>query len=156
MAALALEFLILTAARTGEVLGATWDEVSFDDRLWTIPNVRTKSGREHRVPLSDSALAILAKLAELEPGGFVFPGQLSVVSMEMVMKRRNIAKATPHDFRNSFSNWAAEATMFQSDVIEGCLAHVVGSAVTRAYRRSNVLEKRRAVLGAAFCETGSR
>jgi hypothetical protein len=115
---------------------------------------RTKSGREHRVPLSDSALTILERLAVgSAPLEFVFPGQrrgrpLSGIAMTLVLKRMKVKNATAHGSRSSFSDWAAECTTVQREIVEGCLAHVVGSAVARAYRRTDVLEKRRGVLEA--------
>src|ERR1700730_6886382 len=149
--ALALEFLILTAARSGEVLGATWAEFDLDGKVWTIPAARMKAGREHRVPLSGRALALLAELEAARKGDFVFAGQrpgkpLSPKSLEMVLRRMKVEGVTVHGMRSSFADWAAETTTFPHDLIEEALAHSVGSAVSRAYRRGDVLERRRRLM----------
>ncbi len=158
LAALALEFVILTAARSGEVLGARWSEFDLAAKVWTIPAARMKAGREHRVPLSGRAMAILAKLAEGRTGDFVFPGQrpgkpLSGMAMEMVLRRLK-AEVTVHGFRSSFRDWCGEETHFPREVAEAALAHVAGDATERAYRRGDALEKRRGLMEAwaAFCE----
>ena len=153
MAALALEFLILTAARSGEVLGARWAEFDLDAKVWTIPAARMKAGREHRVPLSSRALAIVEEAARGRVGEFVFAGQkadkpLSPAALKMVLRRMKVDGATVHGMRSSFSDWASETTIFQREVVEQCLSHAVGDSVERAYRRRDVLEKRRAVLEA--------
>jgi integrase len=161
MAALALEFLILTAARSGEVLGARWVEIDRDAKVWTVPAARMKAGREHRVPLSGRALAILETLAAATTGDFVFPGQrhgraLSATSLEMVLRRMKIGGATVHGFRSAFRDWAGETTSFPREIAEAALAHVSGDATERAYRRGDALEKRRGLMEAwaAFCEPG--
>ena len=153
VAALALEFLILTAARSGEVLGARWAEFNLDGKVWTVPASRMKAGIEHRVPLSSRALAILEAIAAARTGEFVFAGQkhgkpLSGTALGMVLRRMKVDGATVHGMRSSFSDWASETTLFQRETVEQCLAHVVGSAVERSYRRGDILEKRRIVLEA--------
>ena len=155
----ALEFVILTAARSGEVLGARWDEIDLDRRIWTVPAVRMKDAREHRVPLSRRALAILTRLAAARIGEFIFPGQepnrpLSARTMGMLMDRMGASDVTVHGFRSSFRDWCGEVTTFQREVAEAALAHVSGDAVERAYRRGDALEKRRELMEAwaTFCE----
>jgi integrase len=148
IAARALEFTILTAARTGEVIGATWPEIDLDSRLWTIPGERMKSGREHRVPLPDPAVAILAGLRELRQSDFVFPGQrvgkeLSNMAMLQLLKRMRRPDLTVHGFRSSFADWAAERTNFPDEVRQMALAHVVSDKVEAAYRRGDLFQKRR-------------
>jgi integrase len=145
----ALRFTILTAARTGESLGATWPEVDFDRALWTIPGSRMKAERDHRVPLSDQAAEILARVYELRSGadGFVFRGQkkargLSNMALLAVLRRMGRGDLTVHGFRSSFRDWAAEATSFPSDAAELALAHAVGDKVEAAYRRGDQLERR--------------
>jgi integrase len=154
--ATALEFLILTAARSGEVLGARWSEIDLDARVWTIPGVRMKSGREHRVPLSARAVEILGKLAETRCSGFVFPGRHGHLTRSPVAELVP-DRATIHGFRSSFRDWCGEETNFPRDLAEGALAHVSGDATERAYRRGDALEKRRALmeLWAAFCAKNS-
>jgi len=148
----ALEFLILTAGRTGEVLGATWKEIDLASRTWTVPPSRMKAGREHRVPLIDRALAVLTALHETRTSEYVFPGlrrgrPLSSMSMEAVLRRMNI-DATVHGFRSAFRDWAGERTHVPREVAEAALAHLVGDAVERAYRRGDALEKRRLLMEA--------
>jgi integrase len=158
VAARALEFTILTAARTGESMGAMWGEIHWNDKLWTIPSSRMKGGREHRVPLCDRALTILT---EMKPAGdspnaaeqFVFsggkPGRLlSNMAFLMLLRRMGRADLTAHGFRSSFRDWAAERTSFQSEVVEMALAHVVGNKVEAAYRRGDLFDKRRRLMGA--------
>jgi integrase len=159
MAALALEFLILTAARSGEVLGARWAEIDLEAKVWTIPASRMKAAREHRVPLSSRALAILAQLVETKTGEFVFFGQrhgkpLSPMSLEKTMRRLKVVGATVHGFRSAFRDWAGETTSFPREIAEAALAHVAGDSTERAYRRGDALEKRRELMEAwaAFCE----
>lgn len=151
IAAIALEFLILTAARSGEVLGARWSEIDLEARIWVIPATRMKSGKIHRVPLSGRAMAIFEPLAAVRTGPFVFSGRkagLSPAAFKMLLRRMRVEGASPHGFRSSFSDWASESTMFQREVVEQCLAHTVGGSVELAYRRGDILEKRRAVLEA--------
>jgi integrase len=158
IAAMALEFLILTAARSGEVLGARWDEIDFAGKIWTIPASRMKAAKEHRVPLSARALAILETLGKAKNGEFVFMGQrrglsLSGMAMTMLLRRMNRDDITPHGFRSSFRDWCGNETHFPREIAEAALAHTVGSAVELAYRRSDALEKRRALMDAwaNFC-----
>jgi integrase len=149
-----LEFLILTAARSGEVLGATWDEIDFKEKIWALPATRMKTGRTHRVPLSDRALAILAKQKDglvNQKNSLVFPGQrpgrpISGWAVETLVHR--IAPVTVHGFRSSFRDWAGDLTNTQREVVEAALAHAVGSQVEQAYRRSDALQKRRALMEA--------
>lgn len=153
IAALAIEFTILTAARTGEVIGATWDEIDLDDAVWTIPAQRMKAKRIHRVPLSSRAIAILRKVSKIRTGDYVFPGRkpgrpLSNMSMEMILRRMKVEDATMHGFRSSFRDWVGNETNFQREVAEAALAHVVGDAAEQAYRRGDALEKRREMMAA--------
>ncbi len=157
-AARALEFAILTAARTKEVLGARWGEVNIADAVWTIPAERMKGGREHRIPLSSACIAILEAMKSLRSGEFLFPGMrsgkpLSNMSMLMLLRRIGRGDLTTHGFRSSFRDWAAERTEFPTEVAEMALAHVVGSKVEAAYRRGDLFEKRRrlAETWAAYC-----
>lgn len=158
VASLALEFLILTAARSGEVYGATWDEFDLHAGIWTIPATRMKAGREHVVPLSKTALAIVQNLHEVRSGPYVFPGQrsnrpLSSAAMEMLLRRMGKDAYTVHGFRSSFRDWAGDETDYPRDLIETALAHSVGDATERAYRRSTALAKRKALLEhwAVYC-----
>jgi integrase len=159
-AALALEFAILTAARSGEVLGACWDEFDIDRAVWTVPATRMKAGREHRVPLSRRALKIVKAMREARNGDFVFPGQkpgrpLSVMALEMVLRRMKINEATVHGFRSAFRDWAAECTNFPNEVCEAALAHVIENKAEAAYRRGDLFDKRRKLMEAwaAYCVT---
>jgi integrase len=161
VAARALEFAILTAARTGEVIGACWAEINIAERLWIVPGERMKAGKEHRVPLSDAALAIVNAMAEIRSGEFVFPGgkagrSLSNMSLLMTMRRMGRGDLTAHGFRSSFRDWAAERTLFAAEVAEMALAHVVGDKVEAAYRRGDMLQKRQQIMQAwaAFCAAG--
>ena len=157
-AALALEFAILTAARSGEVLGARWEEFDLDRAVWTVPAWRMKVGREHRVPLSMRALKIMEAMHECRNGDYVFPGQkagkpLSVMALEMMLRRMKIDDATVHGFRSTFRDWAAEATSFTNEVCEAALAHAIGNKVEAAYRRGDLFDKRRKLIEAwgRFC-----
>jgi integrase len=159
LAALALEFTILCACRTGEALGARWDEFDLDKRLWVIPPVRMKAGKEHRVPLSDRALGILNKLAKAKRGQFVFPGNrskwpLSSMSMAMYLRRLDAGRATVHGFRSAFRDWASETTAFPHEVCEAALAHVIKNKAESAYRRGDMLAKRAKLMNtwADYCE----
>ena len=143
IAARALEFCILTAARTGEVLHARWSKIDLAAKLWTIPAARMKSAREHRVPLSDSATAILADLPR--NGAFVFEGHRAHMAMLKVLQRMG-RRETVHGFRAAFKTWASEQTAFPADVVEAALAHVVGDKVERAYARGDLFEKRRGLM----------
>ena len=148
VAARALEFAILTAARTGEVIGARWDEINYEERLWAIPAGRMKGGREHRVPLSDAALVIVEMMAAIRSGDFVFPGgkakrPLSNMAFLMLLRRIGRSDLTTHGFRSSFRDWAAERTTFPAEVAEMALAHAVSDKVEAAYRRGDLFQKRR-------------
>lgn len=162
IAAMALEFLILTAARSGEVLGARWDEIDFEAKIWTVPADRMKAAKEHRVPLSARALAILKALDEARMGEFIFPGQkrgepLSNMAFAAVLRRMKVEGVTVHGFRSAFRDWCGEETSFPREVAEAALAHVAGDATERAYRRGDALEKRRKLMKAwaAYCERGA-
>jgi integrase len=159
-AALALEFCILTAARSGEVLGARWSEFDLDKKIWTVPADRMKAGREHRVPLSSRAVSIVKLLAKVKAGEFVFPGQarnkpLSNMALEMMLRRMKVENATVHGFRSSFRDWAGNVSNFPREIVETALAHVIGDKAEQAYRRSDALEKRRKLMDqwAAYCST---
>lgn len=158
-AALALEFCILTAARSGEVLGAEWSEIDLDAKVWTVPASRMKAGRVHRVPLSERAVEILRALEKDRVSKFVFPGQktdrpLSGMAMEMVLRRMKVDNATVHGFRSSFRDWAGNETPFPRDLAETALSHAIGDKAEQAYRRGDALEKRRALMEAwaNYCE----
>ena len=162
LAAMALEFCILTATRSGEALGARWAEIDMASKVWTVPAGRMKAAREHRVPLSERAAEILEKLAEAKTGEFVFPGQrqgkpLSNMAMEMVLRRMNAEDVTVHGFRSAFRDWAGNETHFAREIAEAALAHVVGDKAEQAYRRGDALEKRRALMAAwaSHCEPKS-
>jgi integrase len=148
---LAFEFLILTAARTGEVIGAVTDEIDTENALWTIPGERTKTGRSHRVPLSPRCLEILDSANELSDGSeYVFPGSkvgksLSNVAILMTLRRMDVG-VTVHGFRSSFRDWASERTHFSREVCELALAHVIKDKTEAAYRRGDLLEKRRELM----------
>lgn len=150
MAALALEFVILTTARTGEVIGAKWDEVDLAKTIWTVPASRMKAGKEHRVPLSPRAIEIL-EVVKVLGGDYLFPGasdgKLSGMAMAMLMRRMKV-DATPHGFRSAFRDWAAERTGFSHEVCEMALAHAIGSKVEAAYRRGDLFDKRRKLMEA--------
>lgn len=160
MAAKALEFAILTAARSGEVRGMTWGEVDLDAKLWTVPATRMKASEEHVVPLSEAATSVLQAVHEegLGAGDFVFPaprgGSLSDMTLSAVLKRMG-RQVTVHGMRSSFRDFAGDTTTFPRDVVEMALAHTVGSATERAYRRSRALEKRRELMDAwaTYCGT---
>ncbi|MDB2369280.1 tyrosine-type recombinase/integrase [Octadecabacter sp.] len=149
MAAKALQFTILTASRTSEVLGMTWPEVDLEARLWTVTASRMKGGKEHRVPLTDEMLAILEPLKAMA-SVYVFEGQkrntpLSNMSMLMLLRRMGRDGFTVHGFRSSFRDWASEAANAPRELAEAALAHQIGSNVERAYARSDLLDRRRAL-----------
>jgi integrase len=153
ISARALEFLILTATRTNEVLGATWEEINWRGKVWTIPAERMKAGREHRVPLSSRALGILAEMSEVKRGPLVFPGRtgevpMSNMTMAALLKRSTGSGVTVHGFRTTFRTWAAEQTGFAREIAEQALAHTLSDAVEAAYRRTDLLEKRRKLMEA--------
>ena len=154
MGRLALEALILTATRSGEVRAATWAEFDLDAGLWTIPAERMKAGREHVVPLSPTALALFLKMKRFKvvSSDLVFPGQakgkpLSDMTLAKVLRDMDLV-ATPHGFRSTFRDWVAEATQFQSDLAEAALAHVIADKTVAAYQRGTMLEKRRTLMNA--------
>jgi integrase len=152
VAALALEFLILCAARSGEVRGAPWEEFDLGRKIWIIPAARMKAQREHRVPLVPRASEILETVAKLPRDAFVFSGQrhkspLSDMSLTAVLKRMKV-EVTAHGFRSSFKDWASEATSFPNELSEAALAHITGDKVERAYRRGDVLDRRRKLMDA--------
>lgn len=158
MAALAVEFTILTAARTGEVTGATWEEIDLSRKVWTVPAHRMKAGREHRIPLSSRAVEILEAL---KPFGksFLFPGErggkLSGMAMAMLLRRME-TDVTVHGFRSAFRDWAAECTAYPNEVCEAALAHTIGNRVEAAYRRGDLFEKRARLMSdwATHCGKG--
>jgi integrase len=164
IAARALEFLILTAARTGEAIGARWNEIDLLDKTWTVPAARMKAHREHRVPLSPRALAILDEMQAARQGdaddAFVFPGRkpgtpLSNMAFLMLLRRMGRGDLTAHGFRATFKTWASERTSFQNEIAEAVLAHVIGDKVEQAYRRGDLFDKRRRLMQqwATFCTT---
>jgi integrase len=163
-AARALEFAILTASRTGEVLGARWCEIDRKAELWTVPGERMKAGREHRVALSKAAVKVLDEMAKLRPAtdadglAFVFPGArplrpLSQMAMLMLLRRMDRGDLTAHGFRSTFRDWIAETTAYPGDLAEMALAHTVSDKVEAAYRRGDMIEKRRRMMEdwAVFC-----
>jgi integrase len=157
IAARALEFTILTAARTGETIGARRSELNSREKLWTVPTERRKAGKEHRVPLVDRALEIVAREAAADDD-YVFPGgragqPLSNMAMLQLLERMGRDDLTVHGFRSTFRDWASERTNFPGDVVEMALAHAIDSKIEAAYRRSDLFEKRRRLMAAwaAFC-----
>jgi integrase len=167
MAARALEFTALTAARTGEVLGARWGEIDWAAKVWSVPADRMKAGREHRVPLSDAALTVLEAVRPLalardgkpDPAAPVFPGPrralpMSNMTMLMLLRRMGRDDLTAHGFRSTFSDWAAERTAYPREVVEMALAHTIENRVEAAYRRGDLFEKRRRLMAdwGRFCE----
>ncbi len=145
-AAAALEFTILTAARTGETIGARWGEIDFHNAMWIIPAGRMKASREHRVPLSKRAIEILKALPREDANEFIFLGPrragLSNAAMAAVLDRMDRGDITVHGFRSSFRDWAAESSVFPNEVVEMALAHTIGNKVEAAYRRGDLFEKR--------------
>jgi integrase len=153
----ALEFTIITAVRTGEAIGATWSEIDLGTKVWTIPPERMKAGREHRIPLSDRAIAVLETLPR--EGEYVFAGAreskpLSNMAMLELVRGMRGKGATVHGFRSTFRDWAAETTAYPHEMCEIALAHAVGNKVEAAYRRGDMMEKRRRLMSdwAAYCE----
>jgi integrase len=150
IAARALEFTILTAARTGEVIGAKWGELDLGAKIWTVPAGRMKGGKQHRVPLSDRALQILSELPREDDNDFVFiggaAGGLSNMAMTAVLKRMGRGDITVHGFRSTFKDWAAELTNYPNHVTEQALGHVIGDKVEKAYRRGDLFDKRRKLM----------
>ena len=148
---LAFKFLVLTAARSIEVRGALWPEIDPEAREWRIPAIRMKDSEEHRVPLSDQAVAVLSEALPLTKGQLVFPSfhdtnkMLSENALSLMLRKRGI-KAVPHGFRSSFRDWAAEQTSASHAAMELSLAHKVGSTVEQAYFRSDLYEQRRELM----------
>jgi integrase len=162
IAARALEFTILTAARTGEVIGARWDEINFTEKLWVVPSARMKAGQEHRVPLPPAPLAILEEMRAIRSGDFIFSnsrvGQpISNMAMTMTLRRMGRFGLTVHGFRSSFRDWAAERTNFAREVAEMALAHTVSDKVEAAYRRGDLYRKRAQLMAAwaRFCSASA-
>jgi integrase len=162
VAARALEFIIATAARTSEAIGMQWPEVDRVARIWTVPGDRIKSGREHRVPLNDMAMAVLEQMAEIKlwPSntGYVFPGERrgnlgNMAALMLLNRMGRRGSITVHGFRSTFRDWAAECTNFPNEVAEAALAHIVGNSTEAAYRRGDLFEKRRQLMAAwsDFC-----
>ena len=164
MGALALRFAILCGSRSGEVRGATWKEIGKDNEtgldVWTIPAARMKAGKEHRVPLSDAALAVLQEMAEVgtDPDALIFPGikagkPLSDMSLTAVLRRMDRGDLTAHGFRSTFRDWAGE-TGHPSDIAEAALAHTLGGKVQRAYQRGDLLARRKHLMAAWAAHCG--
>lgn len=158
VAARALEFLILTAARTSEVTGARWNEIDWDARVWTVPAERMKAGKLHRVPLSDRAIELLQKLPREKGNAYIFAGgrkgtSISNMAMDAVRRRMEREDFTVHGFRSTFRDWAAERTAYPNHVAEMALAHTIGNKVEAAYRRGDLFEKRQRMMGewADYC-----
>jgi integrase len=154
----ALEFAILTAARSGEVRGATWDEIDLEAGIWTVPGERMKAGKDHRVPLSPAAVKLLRALPRIEGTELVFPSArgkaLSDMTLLAVVRRMGV-DAVPHGFRSSFKDWASERTSYPAEMSEMALAHAISDKVEAAYRRGDLFEKRRRMMSdwAKFCAT---
>lgn len=156
----ALEFLILTATRTSETLGAKWDEIDLREGVWTLPAERMKGHKEHRVPLAPEAVTVLKTMRETKQGDYVFPGlkadkPLSNMALLVLLRRMKRTDLTVHGFRSTFRDWAAERTNFPREVAEMALAHAVSDRVEAAYRRGDLFEKRRRLIEAwaKFCGT---
>lgn len=150
ISARALEFLVLTAARSGEVRMAGWSEIDLDQKLWIVPADRMKAGREHRVPLSAAAIHLLSELPRFEGYDLIFPGTrmqpLSDMSLSAVLKRMGKKNITVHGFRSTFRDWAAEHTGHGSDIVEMALAHRIANKTEAAYRRGDLIAKRRSLM----------
>jgi integrase len=149
IAARALEFTVLNASRLGEMLGATWGEFDLAAKVWNLPGERMKSGRVHSVPLSSRAISILEGMPR--DGDRVF--RVSAITVQRLLHSMR-GEATVHGFRSSFRDWAGDMTRFEREIVEMALAHAVGDKVEAAYRRSDALERRRALMNAwsSFCE----
>jgi integrase len=152
VAARALEFTILTAGRSGETLGAQWNEIDLEEKLWVVPARRMKAGQEHRVPLSPRAVTILRGMEKFRANEFVFPGlrdgkPLSDMALTQMLRRLG-RDVTTHGFRSTFRDWCGDCTPFPREIAEAALAHLVGDEVERAYRRGAALEKRRELMAA--------
>jgi integrase len=152
LTARAMELLILTATRTTECVAARWSEIDMEKKIWTIPAERIKAGREHRIPLSPASVTLLHQLAEAKVNEFVFPGRpgkpLSHGVLRTLLKRMNRSDVTVHGFRSSFRDWAAEQTNYSREAAEMALSHAIGDKVEAAYRRGDLLEKRRRLMEA--------
>jgi integrase len=152
LTARAMELLILTATRTTECIAARWSEIDLDNKIWTIPAERIKAGREHRIPLSSVAVTFVRQLAETKVNVFVFPGRpgkpLSHGALWTLLKGMNRSDLTVHGFRSTFRDWAAERTNFPREVAEMALSHAIADTVEAAYRRGDLLEKRRRLMEA--------
>jgi integrase len=151
VSAAALEFAILTAARTGEVIGATWDEINRQSKVWSIPAARMKANKDHRVPLSEDALSILERMHKLRHDNFVFPSArvgraLSNMAFLALLKRMSLTHITPHGFRSTFRDWTAEQTNSPREVAEMALGHTVSNQVEAAYRRGDLFDKRQKLM----------
>ncbi len=160
VSSLALEFTILTAARTGEVIGAGWPEIDFEQKVWTVPAERMKSEREHRVPLTARAIKILNSVPRIEGNEFAFPGAregrpLSNMAMLELLRGMDGNGLTVHGFRSTFRDWAAEQTNFPREIAEAALAHLLKDKTEAAYQRGDLLEKRRRLMSvwARYCES---
>jgi integrase len=156
VAARALEFLILNASRTGEILFAVWDEIDFDNQTWTIPASRMKASKEHRMPLSPPAIEILRTLPREEDNRHIFVGARQAGLSHSAFARLLISMGravTAHGFRATFKTWASERTNFANEIVEAALAHTIGSAVERAYRRGTMFDRRRKLMEAwaSYC-----
>lgn len=156
MGARALEFVVLTAARSGEARLATWNEFDLDNKIWTVPAARMKAGKEHRAPLSDETIALLNALPRIDGSDYVFPNSKGTPLSDMTLTqqlRRMGRTITAHGFRSTFRDWASERTSFSRDVCEMALAHTIGDKVEAAYRRGDLFDKRRMLMGqwAQFC-----
>jgi integrase len=157
-AARVLELAVLTAARTGEVLGAKWSEIDSKTKMWTVPGNRMKGGRVHRVPLSDAAVAVLQRMLMVRQNDYVFPGtrrgSLSNMTLPRLLQRMGRGDLTAHGFRSTFRDWAAECTTVSNEVVEMALAHAISNKAESAYRRGDLFEKRRKLMDAwaAYCE----
>lgn len=151
--AAALEFTILTAARSGETRGAMWDEIDLKEQVWRVSGARMKAGKDHVVPLSDAAVSVIERMKKAKLGDHVFPGAkkgkpLSNMSLTAVLRRMKRTDLTAHGFRSTFRDWAAEQTNFPREVAEMSLAHAIGDKVEAAYRRGDLFEKRQRLMAA--------
>ena len=147
----ALEFIVLTAARSGEAVGATWGEIDFDAKVWVVPKHRMKAGREHRVPLSDAAMGVLRAMRAIRQSPYVFPGANAgkpVRGGTVWWLANQLAGVSVHGLRSSFRDWSSEQTDFPREVAEMALAHAIPSAVEAAYRRGDLIQKRRQLMDA--------
>lgn len=162
LGARALEFLILTASRSGEVRGATWDELDIEERIWVVPAHRMKSQREHRVPLSDTAFELIRNLPRLQGSNLLFPSAkpntaMSDMTLTAILRRMGRTDITVHGFRSTFRDWAAEATNYPRDLAEMALAHTIENKVEAAYRRGDMLQRRSLMMNewANYCSKAS-